>query len=154
MNTFRNGHVQLQIHNIFNIQRCIIVTFYKTQKEILNSIVNTVNLTRVCVCVLQVMGLPPGVNGACLHTNLSKSQRDKVVEALVAGAYHFLLISPETLVGSGANSTLPGIDRMPPIAFACIDEVHCVSEWSHHFRPSYLRLCKVSSVMTLLPSSV
>ena len=73
---------------------------------------------------------------------MTQPQRQKVIDATTAGDVHFLLVSPEALVGRGGAS-LFGITKLPPISFACIDEAHCVSEWSHHFRPSYLRLCKV-----------
>lgn len=70
------------------------------------------------------------------------------------GKVHVLLLSPEALVGGGrsGSSCLPPADQLPPVAFACIDEVHCVSEWSHNFRPCYLRLCKVS--MNVVSSEV
>ena len=93
---------------------------------------------------VQVTGLPHGLKGACLHTNLTKVQRQKVVEDLCSGKVSVLLLSPEALVGgSSGNGCLPSMSQLPQIAFACIDEAHCVSEWSHNFRPSYLRVCKV-----------
>ncbi|PFX35000.1 ATP-dependent DNA helicase Q4 [Stylophora pistillata] len=92
----------------------------------------------------QISGLPHGLKGACLHTNLTKAQRQKVVEDLYSGKVSVLLLSPEALVGGGSgNGCLPSVSQLPQIAFACIDEAHCVSEWSHNFRPSYLRVCKV-----------
>ncbi|KAF1493984.1 ATP-dependent DNA helicase Q4, partial [Pygoscelis antarcticus] len=53
------------------------------------------------------------------------------------GEVQVLLLSPEALVGgSGLGSgCLPSADRLPAVAFACIDEAHCLSEWSHNFRP-------------------
>lgn len=59
---------------------------------------------------------------------------------------HVLIVSPEALVGCGTKgpASLPQAAQLPPIAFACIDEVHCLSQWSHNFRPCYLRVCKVS----------
>ena len=98
-------------------------------------------------CVLcKVAELPYGIRGACIHTNMTPNQRRTNIEKAVAGELHFLLMSPEMIVGSssficGVSSGL--LSRLPPIAFTCIDEAHCVSEWSHHFRPSYLRVCMV-----------
>ncbi len=93
----------------------------------------------------KVNNLPPGVTGACIHNGLTKQHRDKVINDLGAGKISVLLISPETLVGgaTGSGWSFLSASKLPPIAFACIDEAHCLSEWSHNFRPSYFRLSKV-----------
>ena len=107
----------------------------------------------------QVQGLPPFLKAAALHYNMTQTQKDKVrflsvnsfltacsqmqvTDAVKSGKLHFLLVSPESVTGGGGmfGSLLP---FLPPIAFVCIDEAHCVSHWSHNFRPSYLRLCKI-----------
>ncbi|KAL7990264.1 hypothetical protein Chor_010618 [Crotalus horridus] len=93
----------------------------------------------------QVSGLPQRLKAACVHSSMSKAQREAAMERVKAGKVQVLLLSPEALVGGGlsSGSCLPPADQLPPVAFVCIDEVHCLSEWSHNFRPCYLRLCKV-----------
>ncbi|XP_065086444.1 ATP-dependent DNA helicase Q4 [Ochlerotatus camptorhynchus] len=92
----------------------------------------------------QVHGVPDFLNAQCLHTNQSPKVRAKTMAAITDGELDVLLISPEAVV-SGEKSTGFGslLRQLPPIAFACIDEAHCVSQWSHNFRPSYLMICRV-----------
>ncbi|XP_040521200.1 ATP-dependent DNA helicase Q4 isoform X4 [Gallus gallus] len=90
----------------------------------------------------QVSGLPPCLRAVCVHSHLSRAQRDAALQRVQEGSAQVLLLSPEALVGAG-SCCLPPAHQLPPVAFACIDEAHCISEWSHNFRPSYLRLCKV-----------
>ena len=52
---------------------------------------------------------------------------------------------------SGASQANGWMSRLPSIAFAAIDEVHCVSEWSHNFRPSYLQVCLINASRTRFP---
>ena len=96
----------------------------------------------------QVHNFPPGLRGAFYHANQKKEERKKVRSNVQEGKIDVLLLSPEALMEGAlwGNCGSPCLlDCLPAIAFACIDEIHCVSEWSHNFRTAYFRIQKVQT---------
>ncbi|XP_072781199.1 ATP-dependent DNA helicase Q4 isoform X2 [Taeniopygia guttata] len=89
----------------------------------------------------QVSNIPSPLKAVCIHSNLTQSQREAAIQKVKSGQAQILLLSPESVTGSGFFSRFSR--DFPPVAFVCLDEAHCISQWSHNFRPAYFRVCKV-----------
>ena len=89
----------------------------------------------------QLRGLPPALPGAALRSDQSQTHLFAVLDEMRAGKLKVLFVSPERLLNERFLNDL----RLVPggVSLAVVDEAHCVSEWSHNFRPAYHRLGRV-----------
>ena len=98
----------------------------------------------VSLMVDQVRGLREARIDACdcVNSGMDAKMKAKKLNLLQNGAVLFMLLSPERFMMQNFRSSLMTMTEKNHMyfSFGIIDEVHCVSEWGHDFRPSYLHL--------------
>ncbi|NKI32059.1 RecQ family ATP-dependent DNA helicase [Croceivirga thetidis] len=88
-----------------------------------------------------------GIKALALIGGINHQEVIELLDNCVYGNYKFLYLSPERLQ---QEMVLERIREMN-VNLIAIDEVHCISQWGHDFRPAYLKCVSLKNVAPNTP---
>lgn len=87
------------------------------------------------------------ISAALLHSGQHSSEKKKILDNVAKGKYDLLYMAPERLELAHMMDYL----RSAKLNLVAIDEAHCISQWGHDFRPSYLKVGIVREIFPDIP---
>ncbi|MFC4817637.1 RecQ family ATP-dependent DNA helicase [Flavobacterium sp. GCM10023249] len=87
------------------------------------------------------------IKAIALTGSIKSDELIQLLDNCQFGNYKFLYLSPERLEQEWVLERIKGL----PISLIAIDEAHCVSQWGHDFRPSYLKIKNLKTHFPKIP---
>ncbi|MEZ5071771.1 MAG: ATP-dependent DNA helicase RecQ [Bacteroidales bacterium] len=87
-----------------------------------------------------------GIKALAIHSGMSRHEISVALDNCVFGGVRLLYLSPERIATELFRVRVQDMN----VNLIAVDEAHCISQWGYDFRPSYLQL---SNLRSLLPEA-
>jgi ATP-dependent DNA helicase RecQ len=118
--------------------------------------VPAIHLEGICIVITPLIALmrdqvdnlqKRNIKAVAIYSGMSFDEIDIALDNCIYGNIKFLYCSPERI---GTEIFKLRVQKMN-VSMIVVDEAHCISQWGYDFRPSYLRIADLRSLLPQVP---